>query len=385
MEKGILAFADEYGNNSFDFTKQGTHFIVASIIIKEEHKLEIEESLEAIRKKYFQTGEIKSKKIADNHHRRLKILSEISKLNFNIYALVTDKQKLYGEGFKYKESFYKYLNSLLYKELFKAYPKLQLNVDEHGGNDFMRSFKKYVEKNHIRDLFSGSDFEMGNSKNSIIIQLADLIAGTLGRCYDLNKNLTYADKFIRILEPRLSSINHFPKDYKTIKQEIEFGEDVFDSQIAQYGKTLAVDFIETKKVKSQDDRDQLNCVKLLLLHHDAFGSKKYLSAKELMSHLEIGRDKPLQDQQFRSKVIGKLRDQGILIASSSKGDKKGYRLPTSTYDLIKFLEHGNSLILPILNRIKTCRERVKLGTNNELDILKNEEFDSLRKILNEYN
>jgi hypothetical protein len=32
MEKEILAFADEYGNNSFDFTKQGTHFIVASIL-----------------------------------------------------------------------------------------------------------------------------------------------------------------------------------------------------------------------------------------------------------------------------------------------------------------------------------------------------------------
>lgn len=38
MAKQILVFADESGNNSVDFTKQGTHFIVGSIIINEEEK-----------------------------------------------------------------------------------------------------------------------------------------------------------------------------------------------------------------------------------------------------------------------------------------------------------------------------------------------------------
>lgn len=380
MAKGILAFADEYGNNSFDFTKQGTHFIVVSIIINESEKESIESSLEEIRKKYFQTGEIKSKKVSDNHTRRLKILKELAQLNFNIYALVADKQKLYGEGFKHKESFYKYLNGLLYKELFKAYPKLKLYVDEHGGNDFLKSFKKYVQKNHIRDLFSGSEFETGDSKKSIIIQLADFIAGTLGRCYDLNKNLSQRDKFFSLLEPRLSSINHFPKEYKSYSIE-DNAKSEFDSQISLYATNLAIDFIDTKKPKSQEDIDQINCIKLFLLHQDAFGAKKYLSANELMRHLDIGRDKPLQEQQFRTSIIGKLRDKGILIASSSKGDKKGYRLPTSAADLLKFLDHGNSLVLPILNRIKICREGVKLATNNKFDILEKEKYGKIKIML----
>lgn len=380
MAKQLLAFADEYGNNSFDFTKQGTHFIVASIIINEDEREEIEEGIEQIRRKYFQTGEIKSKKVADNHSRRLQILNDISKLNFNIYALVTDKQRLHGEGFKYKEVFYKYLNGILYKELFKAYPKLKLYVDEHGGNDFLRSFKKYVQKTHIRTLFSGSEFETGDSKASLIIQLADFIAGTLGRCYDLNKNLSHKKEFLEVLKPRLSSINHFPKRYESLRLDDE-GETEFDRRISQYSINLALDFIDTKKTKTQEDTDQINCVKLLLLHHDVFGAKKYLSAKELMSHLDIGRKKPLKDQQFRSSVIGRLRDQGLLIASSAKGDKKGYRLPTSAADLLKFLDHGNSLVVPILNRIQMCRERVKLATNNELDILDKDQFSKLKKIL----
>ncbi len=384
MSKKVLAFADEYGNNSFDFTSQGTHFIVASIIINESQEISLQNNLERIRKKYFQTGEIKSKKVGDKHIRRLKILKELAELDFNIYALVVDKQKLFGEGFKYKEPFYKYLNGLLYKELFKAYPNLRLYVDEHGGNDFLKSFKEYVQKTHIRDLFSSSEFETGDSKKSIIIQLADFIAGTLGRCHDLNKNLSYRDKFIEVLKPRLSGINYFPKEFKSYKIDETEVEGEYDLQIAQYSTNLALDFIETKKSNKQEDIDQINCIKLLLLHQNVFGSKKYLSSKELMRHLEIGRDKPLKDQQFRSTVIGKLRDQGILIASSSKGDKKGYRLPTTALDLVKFLDHGNSLVLPILNRIKMCREKVKLSTNNKFDILENEEFTKLRTLLNNF-
>lgn len=380
MINQVLAFADEYGNNSFDFKSQGTHFIVASIIIKKEDQEALEQGLEIIRKKYFQTGEIKSNKVADNHTRRLIILQEIVKLNFNIYALVINKKKLFGEGFKYKDPFYKYLNGLLYKELYKVYPHLKLHVDELGGNDFLRSFRKYVYKNHIRDLFSGADFETGDSKGSIIIQLADFIAGTLGRCYDESKDLSCKTRFLELLEPRLSSINHFPRDFRTIRLESE-GEGEFDERISSYALTLAVDFIETKKAVVQEDIDQINCMKLLLLHHTAFGSKKYISAKELIQHLAIGRKKPLKDQQFRSTVIGRLRDQGLLIASSSKGDKKGYRLPTSAYDLLKFLDHGNSMIVPILHRIQICRDRIKLATNNELDILDKTEFTKLSKAL----
>lgn len=34
MEQKIVAFADEFGNNSFDFDSQGTHFIIATILCK---------------------------------------------------------------------------------------------------------------------------------------------------------------------------------------------------------------------------------------------------------------------------------------------------------------------------------------------------------------
>ena len=205
----LIAYADEFGNNSFDFKEQGSHFIIASVILKSEKVNEISKSLEIVRSKYFQESEIKSNKIAANHKRRKIILREVCKLDFTIYAVIVDKTKLYSDGFRYKQSFYKFLNGLLYKELFKTFPELELKIDEHGGNDYLVGFKKYVEKNHIRDLFSGSNLSIKNSNHELGIQLADLIAGTLGYIFDKNKKSDESQDFYKILESKISSLNFF--------------------------------------------------------------------------------------------------------------------------------------------------------------------------------
>lgn len=190
MKQNITAFADEFGNNSFDFTTQGTHFIVATVICKNENLDKVQRDIDAIRKKHgFQTGEIKSSGVATNYARRKRILEDIAKMDISIYAVIVDKRKLDGKGFGIKKSFYKYLNNLLYKELYRTFTNIELYVDEHGGNDYMLEFKKYVEKNHQRNLFTGSEFYIQNSKQSYFIQLADFIAGSLGYIFDETKKI----------------------------------------------------------------------------------------------------------------------------------------------------------------------------------------------------
>ena len=379
----ILAYADEYGTNSFKF-ELGSHFIVASVIVQNNNLASNEDAIEKIRKKHFQTGEIKSSKIAKNSKRRIKVLTEVvEKVDFSIFALVVDKRKLYGEGFKYKRPFYKYLNGLLYKELYKSIPNLYLEVDEHGGNDFLIGFKKYVQKNYIRDLFSQSELEIGKSHQNLHIQIADLIAGTLARCFDdtMFESKANTTKYLELIKPKLSSISHFPAEY-TIENYIEEESDeTYDSEISHLAVSLALDFIETADPKKQTEYDQINFLKLLLLFRRANSHKKFITTNELLRHLNTNREKPMSIQYFRSRIIGKLRDKGILIASSSSGERRGYKLPTSINDLDKFLKHGRSILIPMVRRIKRCQERIKLATNNKLDILDRAEFKQLKKII----
>ena len=89
--KKVIAFADEFGNNSFDFDSQGSHFIIASVIMNQDELGKIQNQLEEIRKRFFQTGEIKSSKVKHNHQRRILLLKELQKVNFSVYAVVIDK------------------------------------------------------------------------------------------------------------------------------------------------------------------------------------------------------------------------------------------------------------------------------------------------------
>jgi biotin operon repressor len=382
MKQNITAFADEFGNNSFDFKTQGSHFIIATVICKNENLEKVQKDIDALRKKHnFQTGEMKSSGVGPNHSRRKRILEDIAKMDISIYAVIVDKRKLDGKGFAIKKSFYKYLNNLLYKELYRTFTNIELFVDEHGGNDFMLEFKKYVEKNHERNLFSGSEFYIQNSKQSYFIQLADFVAGSLGYIFDESKKSENSQDFANILEPKISSLNFFPKEL-SFQELVETNiDETFDPQIASVCYNRIQNFIENEKGSDQQKTDQINFLKLLLLFQRANAKNRYVSTKEIFSHLNQSRHENLKQEYFRSKVVGNLRDQGILIASS----KSGYKIPSSSEDLENFIKHGKRILLPMLNRIKVARETIKLATNNDLDILDKEIFIELKQLFENNN
>ena len=61
----VYAFTDEYGAFGWDIQNPSvsTHFIITAIIVKESDLASFAQQAEALRKKHFQTGEIKSSKI----------------------------------------------------------------------------------------------------------------------------------------------------------------------------------------------------------------------------------------------------------------------------------------------------------------------------------
>lgn len=375
----ITAFVDESGNNSFKFDSQGSHFVVATVICNSEKIQDLEKQVDLIRQNNnFQTGEIKSSGVGSNHKRRIKILNDIVELEISVYAVIVDKRELWGQGFNYKKSFYKYLNNLLYKELFRTFPQLELFVDEHGGNDYMLEFKKYVNKNHQKNLFSGSQFEIQNSKKSNLIQIADFIAGTIAYIYDETKMSEYSEEFKTILKPIISDFNFFPKKYDFKEFHESNTDESYSPFIAEVSMLRINNFIEKEVGNDQQKIDQINFLKLLLLFQRVYYKSRYISTREIFKHLNQSRESKLSEEYFRSKIVGNLRDKGVLISSSPKG----YKIPTTEKDLYSFIKHGNRIILPMLNRINEMHKAIMLASGNKLDLLASEEFKELRKIIN---
>jgi biotin operon repressor len=380
--KQQVAYIDEFGDSSFSFDKPevSSHFIVSAILIDLESESFLEQEIDVVRKKYFQTGEMKSSKVGDSDNRRLLILNELSRLHFKIYAVVVDKKKLYGQGFRYKQSFYKKLHSLVDRELYKLFPNLQVTSDEHGTKEFMEGFIAYINKNHIPDLFNQSGFRFIKSHHSQIIQLADFISGTLGRCFDDNKKSPLKDTFINTLKPNVLDIFEWPYDRPSITFDSSLAGSSHDPIISELSINLARQFVAQKEnSKVPMEIDQTNCLKYLLFYFLQINNQRFVSTFEIKNHLDVGRIKPMSIHYFRSKVIAKLRDQGVLISSSPAG----YKLPTSEKDLYEFINQSNTTISPMIARIAKCRDRVKIVTKNHLDILNKPEYSVLKRIIDD--
>jgi len=376
-----IAYIDEFGNSGLDFDKNGVSkvFIVTSVIIDSRSLTDVEKSLEEIRKKYFQTGEMKSSKVGANDDRRLKILLEFNKLEYTIFSIVVNKRKLVSEGFQHKKSFYKFLHSLVDRELFKIFPDLLIVADEHGDNQFKNSFIKYIQKNHIPDLFNQSEFKLSNSRSELLVQMADIISGTLARCYDEDKLSKRSKEFLECINPKISEIRFWPKDYKPFTFDPEKDFEKFDPIISQLSMNLADQFInKNERSNTPSILDQCTCLKYLLFYFRNINPEKFISTNELIAQINNKYNKNISMHYFRSKVIAKLRDNGIIISSSNKG----YKLPSSSQDLFEFVDHSNSYIQPMIDRLLKCRNQIKLATKNKIDIFDSDEFRYLKILRN---
>lgn len=375
------AFVDEYGNYGFDFTKEGTstHFIVTAIIVDENKLADVRGQVESIREKYCLTGEMKSSKVSDNDEQRLLILKSLANVNFHIFCMVVDKKKLNLEGgLGYKRSFHKYLNGRVHDELYRTFPNLKLVADQPGNQEFMEGFVSYVNNRHIPNLFSQAEFGFVNSKDEILIQVADFIGGTIAKCYEEKHLSSSHEDFLGLINHQIISLREWPDDFQKFRADIN-SLGIFNDIIARQSVDLALQYISAKESSRVPFvRDRVNCLKFLLLNL-RIEPNKYVSTMEIIKNLSILHGKQLTPFGIRTRVVAKLRDEGLLIASSDKG----YKLPVSESDLFDFVNHSSLIVQPMLLRLEKCRRQILLATKNGLDILDRPEYERLRRFFTE--
>lgn len=377
------AFIDEFGAFGFDFDNPGcsSHFIVVAIVVDENDLEAVTNGIEIIRRKYFQTGEIKSSKIGKNHTRRIAVLNELKQLPFHIFSIICDKREIYlNSGLRYKQSFYKFINNIVHQELRINYSKLVITTDEVGGNDYLSSFAEYVRSKEIQlDLFDSSLFKFENSKHNIIIQLADLIAGSLAYNFDIHKTAeSDGHNYNSILVNKILRIGYFPETFDTFNVNQKGFNPDYNPQIADICYRKAKFFIETNRDSNDlEIKQQIAILNYLLFRFMNKSPRKYISTNELINQLiYLGYDK-LSLQSFRNKIIAKLRDKEVIISSSIGG----YKIPSTEKELYDFVNHGKSIIMPMLSRLKTCNDVIKMGTSGSINLFERAEYHSLAKML----
>lgn len=384
------AYIDEYGAFGFQFDKPNcsSHFIICAIILDDNEKDIVEQELEKIRVKYFQTGEIKSSKVSGNHRRRMKILEEIKKLPFHVYLYVVDKRKIYeNSGLRFKKSFYKYLTNQIYEELRVNFKDLKIVADEIGTNEFKESFYSYTrsKQKKIRLLFGEefgeTDLVLVNSKNNIINQLADFVVGCMAYKYDVQKiPLAAGYHYDQILNTKINRIKEFPETIDSFQVSTSSAAVNYDSEIAEICFRKAKAYIESNKSSKDDEiKQRVIVLEYMLFRFMNNAQRKYIPTKELISQLKFAGYPNISLLSFRNKIIAPLRDSEVVISSS----KNGYKIPSTEEELCAFVNHGKTIIMPMLSRLKKCNDVIAMGTNGRIRLFDKAEYRDLRQMLDE--
>lgn len=376
-----IGYIDEYGDKSIHFEKKGvsTYFIVTAIIVDEENVSSIENEVVLLRKKYTQAPEIKSNsKSFRDIEKRLSFLKELSKLDFHVYSVIVDKRKIFEtSGLRFRDTFFKYTNGLLDSDLYRYFPFLKIVADEHGDDKFMSGFIDYVQKNHQQtDLFRKPEFRFSNSKDEILIQVADFITGTIARCYDPDKVIDNPNEILDILDKRILHLREWPETPVNAIKSTENEDEAYNHSIANFTLRQISQFIK------KNDNSSLSEVKnqLICLHYLVFRFRNnpysYIYADEIIDRIKV-RGISITRRIFTKEVIGKLRESGVLIVSS----QSGYKLPCCKNDLVRFFNNYTTKILPMIKTLEQSNILTKTATSGDLDILKDKEFNVIKELI----
>jgi hypothetical protein len=369
----LFAFIDESGDPNLQIEKEGVSqfYICVAVIVDGTTIIESTNFARKISEDYFSGSPIKSNKIRRKHERRLMILNEIAKINFGYYAIVINKQRLNRDsGLQYKRSFLKHLNSYLYSWLDRIGNNLSIVADSMGGKEFIESFRKYMKKRTQPILRSSVKLVLRDDDKVPLLQVADFIAGTLGYCFEPDKKSEFSNDFRRILRIKEIGSYVWPPVFHLYEEVKKPDQQEINTLIKELSLKKASRILQ--ELEEETDKDsalQATVLSRLLfveLDSSIDETRVFTNRHLLNEHLmNSGFLALTSSHAFSSTVAIPLRKRGVLLA----GTTRGYKIATSSEDLIADIRDKSRKIIPMLKRISSVRQTVRAMTSNELDIL----------------
>jgi hypothetical protein len=370
-------FVDESGDPNLQTGLAGAseYFVLTAVIVSTEAVPDGEAKVREIINRFFPKGELKSSRIGNKRKRRKQILETFAHVKFKHYSLVIDKSEIFSKSaLRFRRTFVKFINRSLYSRLVESFTQIHVIADAHGKSDFMTGFGDYLERRLPRGLFETSSFQFADSRSHPFIQVADVLAGTILRAYSAQDPLD-------ILEPVRSQtilIDEWPPRLPFAGLISDLPEDERLNHIIRTNAVRnAVSFIEENSPpRDSETAAQVAAIQYMLYHFRSIDPEEYLTTRRVHRHLEeLGFGLPLR--AVRERVIGRLRDHGVVIASG----RSGIKLPYSVGDLHAFSEMVGSIVVPYLKRLQKARKQFLLATEGKLDIVAPERQPDLNSFL----
>lgn len=201
----MLVFIDESGDSGFKLGKgSSSFFVIVCIVFKDE--LEAEKAAVAIkelRRKLRFSDRTEFKFNGSRKRIIVAFLELIAKSDFSIRALVVEKSKIRSPLLKdNKNSFYSYFIKTLLTHTGGTISDAKLRIDGSGDRLFRQNFLTYLRKElNTKERKIMKNIQLVDSKTNVLIQMADMVAGTIRRYKEAEK--TDAKEYWQIIEKKI--------------------------------------------------------------------------------------------------------------------------------------------------------------------------------------
>ncbi len=187
-----MVFIDDSGDPGFKIDKGSSLvFVIACVIFDDD--LEAEKTAVAIKElkrglKFPDSVEFKFSK--SSREVREKFLHTVNSYKFKVRCLVIKKELIHSQKLREnKNSFYSYAVKLLLEHNGGSILDAKIRIDGSGDRAFRKSFTTYLRKQLNSDQKKVMrDCRLVDSKSNALIQMVDMIAGSVRRSYEPGKD-----------------------------------------------------------------------------------------------------------------------------------------------------------------------------------------------------
>lgn len=207
----MLVFIDDSGDPGFKLDRGSSPAFVISCLIFDD-ELEAEKTAVAI--KELRRGLKKSDRFEfkfnlANRQTRLKFLECISKYKFRIRCIVFKKEKITSHELKHsQQSFYNYAIKMVLKNNSGTIKNAKIRLDGRGDRRYKREVVSYLRHELNKpDQKVFKKLQFVDSKQNVLIQMADMLAGSIHRKYRQDRK--DSQEYIKIIKRKLEDMWEF--------------------------------------------------------------------------------------------------------------------------------------------------------------------------------
>jgi hypothetical protein len=187
----MLVFIDESGDPGVK-GKPGSSelfIMVAVMFLDNDAAHRCDDRIAQLRISLSRSGKKEYKFNTTNKKQRLEFFRSVDAFSYSYLALVLNKGQLYGPGFQFKKSFYKYTANLLFQNARPYLKDATVVVDRCGAREFRQELSVYLKRKINEEhgcVVRKLKMEASHSNN--LIQLADMVAGAVARSFNRDKH-----------------------------------------------------------------------------------------------------------------------------------------------------------------------------------------------------